>query len=429
MNKILLVADDSKTIKKAFELSFTGKDIDLIFANDGQSALMKAKKQKPGVVIADHKLPGLNGYDLLSEMKREAGLGKIPFIIMHSHYQEFDEVKGVGAEDHIAKPFLTKEIHEVVDKAFEVVQSGVSEEVEQEIIIDAEFPDEEEAPDELELQFENLGLKKKSNGMSSASKPARPVVPRSSKPAAPQRPARPAVPRSSKPAAPQRPARPAVPRSSKPAVPQKPARPAVPRSSKPVVPQKPARPSVPRSSKPAAPQRPARPAVPGANKEEKAQSTFAPPPSRPVKPEAPKATKPGVPEKQKQEKSGKPFVSSDKFKKSSKTATAGTKKSGGGQTVFMSSFAPTPAQETPTSEKSSQTAENEQIKEKVVQDTQKQVKGIVDKKVREISAQGEEFKAIANLSRDIIEKIAWEVVPQLAEVIIKEIAVKDKHLK
>ncbi|MGM0595962.1 MAG: response regulator, partial [Myxococcota bacterium] len=234
MNKILLVADDSKTIKKAFELSFTGKDIKLVFANDGQSALMKAKKQKPGVVIADHKLPGLNGYDLLSEMKRESGLGKIPFIIMHSHYQEFDEIKGVGAEAHIAKPFLTKDIHEVVDKAFEVAESGEAEEdVEQEIVIDAEFPDEEEAPDELELQFENIGLKKEPDVISPASKPAR-----SSKPAAPKKPARPSVPRSSKPAAPKKPARPSVPRPSKPAAPKKPARPSVPRSSKPAAPKK-----------------------------------------------------------------------------------------------------------------------------------------------------------------------------------------------
>jgi hypothetical protein len=44
----------------------------------------------------------------------------------------------------------------------------------------------------------------------------------------------------------------------------------------------------------------------------------------------------------------------------------------------------------------------------------------VDQKIAAIGARGPEYEAIARLSREIIEQIVWEVVPELAEVIIRE---------
>jgi hypothetical protein len=44
----------------------------------------------------------------------------------------------------------------------------------------------------------------------------------------------------------------------------------------------------------------------------------------------------------------------------------------------------------------------------------------LDQKLAAISAKGPEYEAIAKLSREIIEQVVWEVVPELAEVIIRE---------
>jgi hypothetical protein len=49
-----------------------------------------------------------------------------------------------------------------------------------------------------------------------------------------------------------------------------------------------------------------------------------------------------------------------------------------------------------------------------------QIENRVDQKIAAISARGPEYEAIAKLSREIIEKIVWEVVPELAEVIVRE---------
>jgi hypothetical protein len=44
----------------------------------------------------------------------------------------------------------------------------------------------------------------------------------------------------------------------------------------------------------------------------------------------------------------------------------------------------------------------------------------VDKKVAALAARGPEYEAIAKLSREIIEQVVWEVVPELAEAIIRQ---------
>jgi len=48
------------------------------------------------------------------------------------------------------------------------------------------------------------------------------------------------------------------------------------------------------------------------------------------------------------------------------------------------------------------------------------VAAVTERAVGELSARGPEYEAVAKLSREIIERIAWEVVPELAEVIIRE---------
>ena len=99
MSKLLLVAENSKTIQKAVELTFSAeKDLEILFAGDGQTALMMVKEKKPGVVLADYNLPGIDGYDLLAEMKQESSLSTIPVIIMNRilSYIIKDSVEGAG---------------------------------------------------------------------------------------------------------------------------------------------------------------------------------------------------------------------------------------------------------------------------------------------------------------------------------------------
>ncbi len=52
--------------------------------------------------------------------------------------------------------------------------------------------------------------------------------------------------------------------------------------------------------------------------------------------------------------------------------------------------------------------------------TASMIGGVVDQKMAALAARGPEYEAIAKLSREIIEQVVWEVVPELAEAIIRE---------
>lgn len=60
------------------------------------------------------------------------------------------------------------------------------------------------------------------------------------------------------------------------------------------------------------------------------------------------------------------------------------------------------------------------ISDRVAEPVSARVADKLNEKMAEISARGPEYEAVAKLSREIIEQVVWEVVPELAEVMIKE---------
>ncbi len=69
--KKILVADDSGTIRKLFEVVFRkmGKEVD--FAEDGESCLVKLKEINPDVLFLDANMPGKTGWEILDYVKKE----------------------------------------------------------------------------------------------------------------------------------------------------------------------------------------------------------------------------------------------------------------------------------------------------------------------------------------------------------------------
>ena len=103
----LLIADDSTTIQKVFERTFPPEEFTLSFANNGEEALTKARKDKPNAIIADINMPAKNGFELCEELKRDPVLRGTPVLLLIGILDDFDEDEGrrVGADGFIIKPF------------------------------------------------------------------------------------------------------------------------------------------------------------------------------------------------------------------------------------------------------------------------------------------------------------------------------------
>ena len=82
MPKTLLLADDSVTIQKVVGITFANEDVELVTVDNGDDALVRAREVQPDIVLADVSMPGLNGYALCAELKRDPGLQRIPVLLL-----------------------------------------------------------------------------------------------------------------------------------------------------------------------------------------------------------------------------------------------------------------------------------------------------------------------------------------------------------
>ena len=110
MSKTLLLADDSITIQKIVNLTFSGEGIDVVTVSNGDAALRKVQELHPDVVLADIFMPGKNGYEVCEHIKNDSLLNSTPVILLVGAFEPFDpiEAERVRANGHLTKPFEIK---------------------------------------------------------------------------------------------------------------------------------------------------------------------------------------------------------------------------------------------------------------------------------------------------------------------------------
>jgi CheY-like chemotaxis protein len=119
----LLLADDSPTIQKVVELTFADEGVEVISVGSGTEALEKLAETKPDVVLADAYMPLPNGYEICKFIKQNAELKHIPVMLLVGSFEPFDEAEArkVGADDILTKPFQS--IRRLIDRVGGLVSS------------------------------------------------------------------------------------------------------------------------------------------------------------------------------------------------------------------------------------------------------------------------------------------------------------------
>ena len=121
----ILLADDSLTIQKVIELTFSGTDFELKAVGDGDLALPLLDSFSPDIVLADCVMPGKTGYELCEEVKRRPGGRFVPVVLLTGTFEPFDKPRAeqAGADSVVTKPFdsqgLASLVRDLVNKAAE----------------------------------------------------------------------------------------------------------------------------------------------------------------------------------------------------------------------------------------------------------------------------------------------------------------------
>lgn len=118
MKKVILIADDSPTIRKFVSFSLTMQGFEVIAASDGMEAIELLPNKKVDLIITDLNMPNLDGFELIKSIRENLAYGEVPIIILSSlaGSEEIEKGMSCGANSYLVKPFDPKRIQYEVAK-------------------------------------------------------------------------------------------------------------------------------------------------------------------------------------------------------------------------------------------------------------------------------------------------------------------------
>ncbi len=109
---IVMVVDDSKTIRRTAETLLRKVGCHVITAEDGFDALAKIVDNRPDLIFVDIMMPRLDGYQACALIKNNQQFKNTPVVMLSSKDGLFDKAKGriVGSDQYLTKPFSKEEL-------------------------------------------------------------------------------------------------------------------------------------------------------------------------------------------------------------------------------------------------------------------------------------------------------------------------------
>jgi two-component system alkaline phosphatase synthesis response regulator PhoP len=108
----ILVIDDEEHILELIKFNLENNGYKVLTVANGIDAIKIAKAEEPQLILLDLMLPGMDGYDVCKEIRRDNSISMTPIIMITAKGEEFDKILGLelGADDYITKPFSIREL-------------------------------------------------------------------------------------------------------------------------------------------------------------------------------------------------------------------------------------------------------------------------------------------------------------------------------
>jgi CheY-like chemotaxis protein len=128
MAKKILLADDSLTIQKVVELTFSDSGYDLVCVSNGLRALEKVREDRPDLIPPDAVMPEKNGYEVCEAIKGDPATARIPVVLLSGTFEPFDRERAerIGADAIVSKPFDSQQLLAQVDALLDRARTDVA---------------------------------------------------------------------------------------------------------------------------------------------------------------------------------------------------------------------------------------------------------------------------------------------------------------
>lgn len=111
----LLVVDDEHKIREMIALALEQQDREIILAESGEQALALIRQQLPHLIIADVKMNGMSGVELLEQVKASWPQTAVLLLTGYDDDALEQQAKGLGASGIIHKPLTIPEVRQTIN--------------------------------------------------------------------------------------------------------------------------------------------------------------------------------------------------------------------------------------------------------------------------------------------------------------------------
>ncbi len=118
--KTVLVIDDEVEFTDTIKMRLEAGGYRVIAAHDGKSGLEKARKENPDLILLDLVMAQMNGFVVLSELKKDPYTATIPVIILtaKTKAEYASDAENLGAVDYLSKPVKMQELESALKRFF-----------------------------------------------------------------------------------------------------------------------------------------------------------------------------------------------------------------------------------------------------------------------------------------------------------------------
>ncbi len=109
MAKKILIIEDDRFLRELISRKLSDDGFETVEAVDGEEGIKKVKEEKPDLILLDLILPSIDGFEVLSRIKKDESIKSIPVIILSNLGQKEEVEKGLklGAVDYLIKAHFT----------------------------------------------------------------------------------------------------------------------------------------------------------------------------------------------------------------------------------------------------------------------------------------------------------------------------------
>jgi DNA-binding response OmpR family regulator len=118
MQRTVLIIEDEKLIIVSTQMVLEAAGFRVESATNGEDGIAKARSQSPDLILLDIMMPGIDGWETLTRLKRDQATNGIPVVIFtaREHARGHQKSSEMGAADYFRKPFEPDELIELVEK-------------------------------------------------------------------------------------------------------------------------------------------------------------------------------------------------------------------------------------------------------------------------------------------------------------------------